>query len=177
MPTPVHPRYVPTPYQDAPEAGRLILRDGSTAHVRLARPDDAAALLAFFQRLSPDARFRRFFSAALPPAALVARFCDNADPRAGLTLLVTRTHEGEPRIVAAGSYFARDAQSAEAAFAVDDAFQGKGLGTLLLERLALLAVRHGFTHFWAVTHADNRAMRDVFRASGFDTHERLEGGA
>lgn len=177
MPTTIRPRYVPTPYQDAPEAGRLILRDGSTAHVRLARPDDGPALLAFFQRLSTDARYRRFFSAAaVPPPETVARFTDSSDPRAALTLVVTRTQDGEPRIVATASYFARDAHSAEVAFAVDDALRGKGLGTLLLERLALLAVRHGFTHFWAVTHADNKAMRDVFRESGFDVHERLEGG-
>jgi len=45
---------------------------------------------------------------------------------------------------------------------------------LLLERLALLAVRHGFTRFWAVTHADNQPMRHVFRDSGFDVREQLD---
>ena len=59
--------------------------------------------------------------------------------------------------------------------AVDDMFHGKGLGTLLLERLALVAIRHSFTHLWAVTHADNLAMREVFRESGFTTHEAYEG--
>jgi acetyl coenzyme A synthetase (ADP forming)-like protein len=57
------------------------------------------------------------------------------------------------------------------ALAVADDFQGQGLGTLLLERLALLAVRHGFTHFWAVTQADNRLMCEVFRDSGFALQE------
>jgi GNAT superfamily N-acetyltransferase len=50
--------------------------------------------------------------------------------------------------------------------AVDDRLHGHGLGTLLLERLALLAVRHGFTRLWAITHADNVAMREVFASSG-----------
>jgi len=59
--------------------------------------------------------------------------------------------------------------------AVDDGFHGKGLGTLLLERLALVAIRHGFTNLWAVTHADNVAMREVFRESGFTAHEAYEG--
>jgi len=59
--------------------------------------------------------------------------------------------------------------------AVDDGFHGKGLGTLLLERLALLAIRHGFTRLWAVTHAENLAMREVFRESGFTSHEAYEG--
>jgi acetyl coenzyme A synthetase (ADP forming)-like protein len=59
--------------------------------------------------------------------------------------------------------------------AVDDEFHGKGLGTLLLERLAFVAIRHGFTKLWAVTHVDNFAMREVFRESGFTAHEGYEG--
>jgi acetyl coenzyme A synthetase (ADP forming)-like protein len=172
----VNPRYVFTPYQDAAESGRLILRDGSTAYVRLARPEDSAALSSFFDHCSPETRRRRFFSAARPGADLVAAHCDCSNPASALTLLVTRIRDGASVIVATGSYFAKDERTAEVAFAVDDAFHGKGLGTLLLERLALLAARHGFTRFWAVTHSDNRAMRDVFRESGFDAEERLEAG-
>jgi acetyl coenzyme A synthetase (ADP forming)-like protein len=176
MQTPVRPRFVPPPYQDSTESGRMILRDGSTAFVHVARPPDGGALRAFFERLSPDSRYRRFFSVSVPRQELITRLCDSADPHAGLTLLVTRTWEGEPRVIAAGSYLAVDEKTAEVAFAVDDAFHGKGLATLLLERLALLAVGHGFTRFWAVTHADNRAMLDVFRQSGFALEEKLEGG-
>jgi acetyl coenzyme A synthetase (ADP forming)-like protein len=176
METPIHPRFVPPPYQDAPEAGRLILRDGTTAQVRLARPEDKDALRAFFEWLSPESRRRRFFSVSLPSRELMASLCDSSDPHSALTLVVTRTHEGEPRIIATGSYLAKREKTAEVAFAVEDAYQGKGLGTLLLERLALLAVRHGFTRFWAVTHADNRAMADVFRESGFPIEEKSEGG-
>ena len=60
--------------------------------------------------------------------------------------------------------------------AVDDRLHGHGLGTILLERLALLAIRHGFTKLWAITHADNLAMREVFATSGFTMEEHLEGG-
>jgi acetyl coenzyme A synthetase (ADP forming)-like protein len=176
MMTPVRPRYLPPPYQDAAESGRLILRDGTTAQIRPSRPEDGDALRAFFERLSPESRHRRFFSASPPRPELLASLCDNSDPRAALTLLVTRAQEGESRIVATGSYLAKDKTTAEVAFAVDDILHGKGLGTLLLERLALLAVRNGFTRFWAVTHADNQAMRNVFRESGFTVEERLEGG-
>jgi acetyl coenzyme A synthetase (ADP forming)-like protein len=45
-----------------------------------------------------------------------------------------------------------------------------------LERLALLAVSHGITHFWAVTHVDNRPMLEVFHRSGFQVQEKLEHG-
>lgn len=169
-------RYVPTPYQDATEAGRLILRDGSTAYLRTARPDDCAALSAFIEHLSPEARQRRFFSASLPRPELITALCDNSKPEARLTLLVTRIREGEQCVVATASYMANDERSAEIAFAVDDCVQGLGLGTLLLERLALLAARHGFTRFWAITQADNRAMLDMFRQSGFAIEQRQESG-
>ena len=84
--------------------------------------------------------------------------------------------QGRPTIVAAGTYTARDAATAEVSLAVDDLFHGKGIGTVLVEHLALLAVRHGFTQLWAVTHADNPAMREVFRESGFPWQEHVEGG-
>jgi acetyl coenzyme A synthetase (ADP forming)-like protein len=93
-----------------------------------------------------------------------------------LTLLVFRVVEGAERVIATGSYMAKDEHTAEVAFAVADAFQGRGLGTLLLERLALLAARQGFTRFWAVTQVHNAAMADVFRQSGFGFQEKADRG-
>src|SRR5262245_55893115 len=119
---PVQPRFLPLPYQDSPESGRLILRDGSTAHIRLATPADQASMLAFFEGLSVESRRRRFSSAALPEAGWIASLCDCSKPRAALTLVVIRADGGEARIVATGSYFAKDDKTAEAAFAVDDDF-------------------------------------------------------
>jgi acetyl coenzyme A synthetase (ADP forming)-like protein len=161
--------------QEPTEFDHLLLRDGTAALVHVARPLDEEALLALFCRLSPGSRWHRFFSASFPPAKLIASHCDDSNPGSSLTLLVTRTDQGGSRVIAAGSYQAKDKATAEVALAVEDAFQGKGLGTLLLERLALLAVGHGFTRFWATTHADNRAMLEVFRNSGFLVRETPEG--
>ena len=83
-----------------------------------------------------------------------------------VTLIVSRVVEGTSRIIATGSYVARDETSAEVAFAVDDEFQGKGLGGLLLERLALLAARHGFVRFWALTRLGNQMMLETFPPVG-----------
>lgn len=170
------PLFVPAPYQEAAESGRLILRDGTTATICPGRREDRAAVRDFFGRLSPESRWRRFFSLSLPSERLIDTLCDASDPAKTFTLLVTRTWEGTPRIVATGSYQAVNDTTAEAAFAVDDAFHGKGLGTLLLERLAIVAVRHGFLHFRAVTQLDNRPMMEVFRDSGFPLREHLESG-
>jgi len=161
---------------DQRESGSLILRDGTTAGIRLSNPSDTTSMQQFIERLSPESRRHRFFSEGLPQADLVAALCDSSAPRSQLTLIVTRQWEDALRIVAAGSYWAKDEQTAEVAMAVLDKFHGKGLGTLLLERLALLAIRHGFARLWAVTHTDNLAMREVFRESGFTSRESYESG-
>jgi acetyl coenzyme A synthetase (ADP forming)-like protein len=154
----------------------LILRDGSTAAIRVAQPSDKAAMKKFFTSLSAESKRHRFFGSALPNDELIQSFCDPSTPRTRLTLIVTRLSGRATRIVAAGTYAARDAATAEVAMAVDDELQGKGLGTLLLERLALLAVRHGFQRFWALTMAENRPMLDVFRTSGFECKSRFDHG-
>ncbi len=174
MPETMHYRFVPT--QESPAAGRIILRDGGTAHLRLANPDDQALLERFFAEVSDKVRYRRFFTVGAPSAKLIAELCDNSNPARQLTLLVTRTRNGRPSVVASASYYGKDEKSAEVAFIVDDSFQGKGLGTLLLERLALLAVAQGFTHLWAVTQTDNDQMRNVFRDSGFEIVEHTHRG-
>jgi succinyl-CoA synthetase alpha subunit/GNAT superfamily N-acetyltransferase len=174
MNTSVPPCAAPPFAPDVTDPDFLTLRDSSTVQVHVAGPGDREALADFFKRLSPESRQRRFLSLSLPRPELIASLCDGSEPRSGLTLVATRVQGGEPRVLATGSYLAKGARTAEVALAVADDFQGKGLGTLLLERLALLAVRHGFTHFWAVTRAENQPMLEVFRESGFALVERPE---
>lgn len=165
---------LPQLYQDSVESGRLILRDGSTATVHIAKPGDRDAIYDFFHHLSEESRYTRFFSMAEPDEALLDSFC-NPNPHVQLSLVVTRIVSGSPRIIAVGTYVATDARNAEVAVAVDDTFHGKGLGTLLLERLALLALRHGFARFWATTNVSNLPMAEIFRNSGFPVNETREG--
>ncbi len=172
----VKPLYIPPASHDLAESGTMILRDGTTAGIRLTVPDDRDLLRAFVGQLSTESKRHRFFAEGNPPADLIDTWCSSSDPRAQLTLIVTRLREGHERVIAAGSYFARDETTAEVAMAVDDEFHGKGLGTLLLERLALLAIRHGFTRLCAITQAENLPMREVFRESGFEWAETVEGG-
>lgn len=170
------PRYLPVPYQDTPDSGRLILRDGSTASLRLAHPRDQELMAEFFRLLSKHSRHRRFFSTGEPTTKLIESFCDDSDLRKRLSLIVIRSARGLSRIIATANYVARDEAIAEIAMAVDDELQGKGIGALLLERLSVLAARNGFRRFWAVTMAENTAMLDVFRDSGFECRSRTEEG-
>jgi len=171
----VRPFYIPPIETHHFESGSLIMRDGSTAAIRPTEPSDAVMMQQFVDQLSLESRRHRFFSESPPSQNSIAALCHSSDPRTQFTLIVTRIWKGVPHIIAAGSYWARDGQTSEVAMAVDDKFHGKGLGTLLLERLALVAIRRGFTRLWAVTHVDNLAMRDVFRESGFTAHESYEG--
>jgi succinyl-CoA synthetase alpha subunit/GNAT superfamily N-acetyltransferase len=168
--------YIPAPYQDSAESGRIILRDGSTATVRIANIDDTPAVVDFFHRLSPESRQQRFFSACEPSREFVRSLCDSSNPNAKLTLVVTRRAGQAETVVAVGSYMAAGEKSAEVAFAVEDRLQGQGLGTQLLERLALLATRVGIVRFWAVTQMDNRGMIEVFRHSGYPLQEKVDRG-
>jgi acetate---CoA ligase (ADP-forming) len=143
---------------------RLVLRDGSIASVRATDVGDAPALAEFFRTLSEESRMLRFFTAGEPPAALVNRLSDSSDPSRALTLVAERASG----IIATASYIAVAADVAEVAFAVADGFQGKGLGTALLERLAAAASSRGFRRFEATTLAHNARMLEVFRDSGFE---------
>src|SRR4029077_20781834 len=70
----------------------------------------------------------------------------------------------------------REPTSAEAAFAVADEYQQRGIGTRLVEQLAARAARHGVDRFVAEVVADNRKMLGVFEALGFELTRELSGG-
>lgn len=170
------PLFLPALYQDSAAQGRIILKDGSTATIRFSQPADSAEVATFFQRLSAESRRRRFFSESKPGMDMISALCDSSNPRQQATLLVSRVTDGTPRIIATGSYIAHDQKTAEFAVAVDDAFQGKGIGSLLLERLSVIAVSNGFIHFLAITSPNNQAMLDTFRHSGFELKEQTRDG-
>lgn len=156
------------PALDDRSAPRVELRDRSVAFIRTALASDRDAVRRFFHALPAEDRFRRFLTVAEPSDALIDRCCGALAPSVGLTIVALGggPDAGE-RIVAVASYLAAGGGAAEVAFAVEPGYQGHGLGTLLLERLAAHATRHGFERFVATTLADNTAMLDVFRQSGY----------
>jgi hypothetical protein len=79
--------YIPAPYQDAADSGRLILMDGSTAALRVAIPADVETLREFFERLSPESRRFRFHSGGLPEDGPIDFLCNASDPAKQMTLV------------------------------------------------------------------------------------------
>lgn len=123
----------------------VILRDGTTLRLRPPTGGDAAAVLAFFEHLSPESVYRRFHGVPRITPRLIAPFLDPDWHETGALIgtLAGGAGEGEGaggaegRIVALASYVRlRAAASAEAAFAVANELQGRGVGTRLLEQLA-----------------------------------------
>ena len=150
----------------------VVLRDGSTVHVRPVRPrDDREALKKFLERLSPDSRSLRFFSLGvnLDGAAQWAADVDY-HRRFGLVAL-----GGRRQAIVGHASFNRDDPDddrAEVAFEVADAYQGNGLGTILLAHLAEAAEEQGVSVFEAEVLPHNHRMVEVFRESGFAVRTR-----
>jgi acetyl coenzyme A synthetase (ADP forming)-like protein len=144
----------------------VVLRDGTTMRVRPACPDDAPALRRLFERLSAESRYLRFFSGAVD-TALVVHWAADVDPprRDGL---VAVTGPGGCIVAHAGWERERDRpERAEVALVIDDEFQGRGLGTILLGQLAEGALARGIELFVAEVLPNNYRMIQVFRDSGF----------
>jgi acetyl coenzyme A synthetase (ADP forming)-like protein len=162
----------PAPYPGAFECD-VVLADGAPVHLRPVRPEDAEAIRAFHAGLSEESVYLRFFSLMkeLPPS-LLQRFT-HVDHDARVVLLALLGDE----VIAMASYDrAAGAGEAEVAFAVADAHQRRGLGTLLLEHLAEIARTRGVTRFVADTLPHNRPMLGLFRNSGFVIERRPDGG-
>ena len=149
----------------------VVLRDGSTARIRIAGPDDAPAMRDFLAGLSDEARWFRFFSGALN-FDVAARDAVAVDGGRAL-LVVTGSPE---RVVGHAMWVRTSADEAEVAFAVDGAWQGRGLATTLLAHLADDAAADGIDVFTAITLPSNHRMIGVFRDSGFPVEVRSQPG-
>ena len=149
--------------------GQVILKDGSTAYLRPAKAEDKDLLIRFLQGISKEAYVRRFF-AETPYESAAKRMLEHEPVEMKLVLFVLTGDPQDPSIIATGEYTREreGSKEAEVAFLVGDEQRGKGLGTLILERLALVAARHGIERFTAVTMSRNREMINVFKSSGFE---------
>ncbi len=156
----------------ADEVVDVVLRDGGTLRLRPPTSADSADLLEFFARLSDRSRYLRFHGVRRVDDALVAPLVDETDP--SIRALIG-TLEG--RIVALASYVhLGGSTSAEMAFAVADDQQGRGIGTRLLEQLAMRARADGIDQFVAEVMADNRQALGVFADAGFEVAQQFEQG-
>lgn len=152
----------------------VLLLDGGAVRLRPIQPDDADGLVAFYARVSPESKYRRFFA---PYPTLSARDVERfttVDHTDRVALVMTLGRD----IVAVGRYErAQEAEAeAEVAFLVEDSHQGRGIAQLLLEHLAQAGRERGIASFVAEVLPDNVRMISTFRDAGYSVAEGLSDG-
>jgi GNAT superfamily N-acetyltransferase len=158
-------------------ADRVRLRDGSEALVRPVVPADRRLFVEGFERFGMDSRASRFLGLKKQLSDQELDFLTQVDHEhheaIGAIDAETGGGVGVARMMREPG--GRD-DCAEAAVAVVDEWQSRGLGAVLLGRLTTRAHELGITHFKAVLRTDNRAMLALFRRTGTVTVQGREGG-
>lgn len=151
----------------------VVLRDGGTAHLRPIRPEDADALQAFHAGQSQASIYMRFFSFKPKLSGKEVRRFTEVDHINRVAFVITIGGE----IMGIGRYDRLDDPAeAEVAFNISDAHQGRGIGSILLEHLAVAARENGIRRFTAEVLPDNRKMLMVFADAGYDLKRQFDDG-
>ncbi|MCX5371486.1 GNAT family N-acetyltransferase [Streptomyces sp. NBC_00015] len=159
----------------------VVLRDGGTARIRPITVDDAERLVSFYEQVSDESKYYRFFA---PYPRLsdkdVHRFThhDFVD-RVGLAATVGGEFIATvryDRIGADGMAASAPADEAEVAFLVQDAHQGRGVASALLEHIAAVARERGIRRFAAEVLPANNKMIKVFTDAGYTQKRSFEDG-
>jgi RimJ/RimL family protein N-acetyltransferase len=157
------------------QAETITLRDGTEAAIRPIEPADAGRLQALFDRLSPESIFLRFLGKPKDLPNEQARRLANVDYDSHMAYVATI---GD-RVIGVARYAEPDWGEpgvAEAGVVVEDAYQSKGLGTMLLKRLARYAQSQGIHTFAATIHHSNIKILRFIRHSGLPINRRLDSG-
>ncbi|NUQ32215.1 MAG: GNAT family N-acetyltransferase [Dermatophilaceae bacterium] len=150
----------------------VVLRDGSVAHIRPITPDDADGIRAFHSKQSEESIYLRFFAPLRELSERDVHRFTHVDHHDRVALVATL--DGE--ITGIGRYDRIAPTSAEVAFNISDHFQGKGIGSVMLEHLAAIAQEMGITRFVAEVLPQNRKMLTVFKDAGYEVTHHIEDG-
>ena len=137
------------------------LPDGAVLTPRPLRPDDGPMLAEGFRRLSPESRFLRFFSPLDHLSAAQLRYFTDIDYVDHFAWVATIATPNDPAMGVGVARYIRsktDPSAAEAAVAVADDHHRRGIGSIMLEALAAVALTRGITAFHLLVRSDNHAM-------------------
>lgn len=156
------------------EARTTRLRDGSEVDVRPARLTDLEPLQEMFYRLSEESLYSRFMEFKRHHPRDEIRELVDLDYEENMALVATPAGQEQPVIAVARYDVAPATRLADVAFVVEDAWQGKGLGTYLMQRLAEIAQARDIAGFTADVYAKNTDMLEIFNHSGLRVHADRE---
>lgn len=169
----------PTPSNQQPASSPAITRWSDTLHDQrhvLIRPMtrlDRDAERAFIEGLSDASRRNRFLGQVRRPSEqMIARLTD-VDQVHDVAFVAVTTQDPPGEIVGVSRY-ATDPSGlgCECAVTVADAWQQKGLGTLLMNHLIDVARARGIRTMTSIDAADNLAMNELAHDLGF--HSRID---
>jgi RimJ/RimL family protein N-acetyltransferase len=155
------------------DGDEVTLRDGSRVRVREVRPDDRALFVAGFERLSPESRYRRFLAHKKKLGESELDFLTRLDHHDHEAFGAIDEATGEGVGVARMVRSPDEREEAEAAVAVIDDWQGRGVGTVLLDRLTERARELEISRFTASLFSDNRTMLALFEGLGCVRRHRV----
>ncbi|MFJ6985821.1 MULTISPECIES: GNAT family N-acetyltransferase [unclassified Streptomyces] len=159
----------------------VVLRDGGTARVRPITVDDADRLVSFYEQVSDESKYYRFFAPYPRLSAKDVRRFTHHDfvDRVGLAATVGGEFIATvryDRIGGDGMPASAPADEAEVAFLVQDAHQGRGVASALLEHIAAVARERGIRRFAAEVLPANNKMIKVFTDAGYTQKRSFEDG-
>jgi GNAT superfamily N-acetyltransferase len=140
--------------------------DPPPVRIRQVRPSDAGLLLRGFARLSDESRYRRFLAPMPELSDSMVRYLTDVDHHDHEALVALDDATGEGVGVARYVRDPEDPRRAESAVTVIDDWQGRGVGTLLLELLAARAREEGVERFTALMLASNEEMLELLEGLG-----------
>lgn len=143
------------------------LRDGREVEIRALRPDDKDDMLIAVSRSGTQSLKRRFFVAKRGFSEKEIAYFMNVDFANHVALVALADEDGHKVVIGGGRYIVTEPGKAEMAFVVIDDYQGQGVGTLLMRRLAASARNAGLKELIAEVLPENPAMRKVFSKFGF----------
>lgn len=169
----------PRPHEAYPRhwEADVLLRDGQAAHLRPIGADDRELLVEFYEHVSAESKYMRFFA---PMPRLSDRDLErftHVDHRDRVAFVLTVAE----KMIAVGRFdkITPDGVSpveAEVAFLVQDAHQGRGIAQLLLEHLAQAGRERGIDMFVAEVLPENSRMIQIFREAGYQVAGGFEDG-
>jgi RimJ/RimL family protein N-acetyltransferase len=140
-------------------AEAIALEDGRVVRMRLIRPDDEPRLVELYDRLSQHSIYQRFFTVRPRLPETWARELANVDYKTRFAIVLERDEQDGAALIGVARYEPTpEPGTAEVAFVVRDAFQGKGYGKRLLDALLAAAEANGITRFRAYVLGENRRM-------------------
>ncbi|MEU6220322.1 GNAT family N-acetyltransferase [Streptomyces sp. NPDC047022] len=159
----------------------VVLRDGGTARIRPITVDDAERLVSFYEQVSDESKYYRFFAPYPRLSAKDVRRFTHHDfvDRVGLAATVGGEFIATvryDRIGDDGMPASAPADEAEVAFLVQDAHQGRGVASALLEHIAAVARERGIRRFAAEVLPANSKMIKVFTDAGYQQKRSFEDG-